>query len=41
MAKNYYDDDDCPYDEDDILDEMFDRDEDFDDDTDGCGAFMG
>ena len=36
-----YDDDEPEFDADDMLDIMFDRDEDFDDETDGCGSFMG
>ena len=39
---NDYDDDfENDFDQDAILDIMFDRDEDFNDDDDGCGAFMG
>ena len=34
-------DDDPEYDEDEILDVMFNRDDEFDDETDGCGSFMG
>ncbi len=41
MSDNQYDDEDPEFDQDAILDYMFDRDEDFDDETDGCGAYMG
>lgn len=41
MSNKHYHDEDPEYDQDEVLDYMFDRNEDFDDETDGCGSFMG